>query len=674
MSTTENGCTWHFGIEAGRSEGPFDATGQNFRQRPYASLLRESLQNSMDAHINCINEDGSFSVPTVEVIFSFGALCAKDYPEFYSLRKHIESCYNSYPKNEDYRIFYRSMLDNFDSSYNFEIPYLKISDRRTTGMEYVRNDLSNPFQAFVRSSQISVKGDSSGAAGSHGYGKAAYYLLSPIRTLLVSTMTENRICYFEGASIIGSHIENNTMLCAAGYYDNNNGQPIRFDASSDNFSNCPIPKEFRRIEPGTDFYIMGFLPENIHQMCDDMIREALRSYWLAIYKGRISVIIKPRPLIEFVVNKASLPKYMDDCFPESKDESKQLRTMNPRPYYDAYTKQDTGDKAYIKFVDSFPTIGEVSMYVKKCKTKFDKIVHMRKPLMLVYGLAKDDDNGFYGLFLCENDKGDKLLKRLENSSHTEWKASNFRDAKNKIYPEGEQALKEINQFTSDCIKKMFGEKEDETLDIAGLSDFLYVPDSLIDEDNEVEHIVGLPNGEKNNDGSSINTNITDVKIMPNTIKTNNYGSVIIEKEGKIDPTKEGDEYVATGHGNGRSNVGTNISEGELPSKVMICPSGGKHWAVLDVPIRVFCQETGGKCYHIVKIHSNEAFDNVRLILKVGMEEDDEKIIPIVYTSIGNARYNIIDNFSLEKGTTTIKILFADNLPHTVVKNIYYEEN
>lgn len=50
MSAAENNCTWHFGIESGRSEGPFDATGQNFRQRPYASLIREAVQNSMDAY------------------------------------------------------------------------------------------------------------------------------------------------------------------------------------------------------------------------------------------------------------------------------------------------------------------------------------------------------------------------------------------------------------------------------------------------------------------------------------------------------------------------------------------------------------------------------------------------------------------------------------------------
>lgn len=673
MSTAENNCIWHFGSENGRSEGPFDATGQNFRQRPYASLLRESVQNSMDAHAKYINTDGSVSIPTVEVTFSFGSLVAKDYPEFYKLRDHIKCCYDSYPQNEDYKIFYNGMLENFDNRYRDEIPYLKISDRKTTGMGYVRNDLSNPFQAFVRSSQISVKGDCSGAAGSHGYGKAAYYLLSPVRTLLVSTMTEDGTCYFEGASIIGSHIKNDTLLCAAGYYDNNNGQPIQHNTSSDNPSNCSIPKEFRRKEPGTDFYIMGFLPENIDEMCEEMIRESLRSYWLAIFKDRISITLKkPQSSIDIVINKARLPLLMNSYFPESKDESKQLRTMNPRPYYDAYTKQETGDKAYVKFTDTFQTIGEVSMYIKKCKTKFDKIAHMRKPLMLVYGLPKDDDNGFYGLFLCENDKGDKILKRLENSSHTEWKASNFRDARNKIYPEGELALKEIELFTSDCIKKMFGNKEGKSLDIAGLSEFLYVPDTLIEED-DIENIIDQPIDRENNDGSSIKTNLTEEKMIPNTTKPNHYGSVIIEQEGKISHTEKGDILATTGHGYGSSEAGNNIPNGEIPSKVKISSSNGTHWSELEVPIRVFCQETDGYYYHFVKIHSDKAFNKAKLIMTVGMEEDDEKIIPIMYTSVGNARGHIIENFSLEKGTTTIKVLFADNLPHSVIKKLYYEE-
>lgn len=47
------------------------------------------------------------------------------------------------------------MLDNFDDNYSDEIPYLKISDFNTTGMEYVPNDLSNSFQAFVHLKLVS---------------------------------------------------------------------------------------------------------------------------------------------------------------------------------------------------------------------------------------------------------------------------------------------------------------------------------------------------------------------------------------------------------------------------------------------------------------------------------------------------------------------------------------
>ena len=53
--------------------------------------------------------------------------------------------------------------------------------------------------------------------------------------------------------------------------------------------------------------------------------------------------------------------------------------------------------------------------------------------------------------------------------------------------------------------------------------------------------------------------------------------------------------------------------------------------------------------------------------------DLEKKIPITYSDTGNARGNVIEGFSLAKGTTTIKILFADNMAHTVIKKMYYEE-
>lgn len=666
-------CCWHFGIETGRSEGPFDATGQNFKQRPNASLLREAVQNSMDAHIIKIDMDRHESIPTVEIYFSFGSIKKSDYPEFFKLRENIKLCLNTYSNNEDYKMFYNSMLENFDTNYKTEIPFLKISDRNTTGMKYVENDLCNPFQAFVRSSQISIKGDSNGAAGSHGYGKAAYYLLSPIRTLLVSTMTEDGRCYFEGASIIGSHVINNHINSSVGYYDNNGGQPSSDINNHDSIQPNQIPEEFKRIEPGTDFYIMGFLPENINEICEEMIGEALRSYWLAIYKEKISITIKPNHDTEITINKTRLSDLMDSYFPSSVDESKQLRALNPRPYYEAYTKQNIGNNQYCMFSEKIPVIGNVSLYVKKCKTKFDKIVFMRKPYMLVFAATKDEDNGYYGLFICEDPDGDKLLKRLENSSHTEWKASNFRNAAGKKYPEGELALNEIKRFINTCIDKIFKKSSQNSLDIAGLSDFLYVPDNLIEDDVTNEHIIGSPTGKTTNDGASISNKITGNIIKQQPTTKDRLGSVIIQEDGKINKSEEEKHFVSTGRNDKFGSNGNSQHYGENISNVGIDTSNGKHWRILDVPIRVFCHQECGKNYHIIKIHCKNNIDNAKLILSIGLDDNNEENVPIVYSDYGIIKGNCIERLSLKTGTNSLKILFADNLPHTVIKKIYYEE-
>ena len=152
----------------------------------------------------------------------------------------------------------------------------------------------------------------------------------------------------------------------------------------------------------------------------------------------------------------------------------------------------------------------------------------------------------------------------------------------------------------------------------------------------------------------------------------NYGAVIIEDDGEIDPIADGDDISATGHGDSGGGA-PYISGGDEPSSVKINSTEGKHWTILDVPIRVFCQKENGNCYHIVKIHTDNAFEKVKLVLSVGLEEEDEKKIPITYTDKGIARGNIIESFSLIKGTNTIKILFADNMAHTVIKKMYYEE-
>lgn len=60
------------------------------------------------------------------------------------------------------------------------VEYIKVSDYNTKGMDYKPND--SPFHAFVRAVGLTVKEEES-SGGFYGFGKAAYFLMSPIHTV-----------------------------------------------------------------------------------------------------------------------------------------------------------------------------------------------------------------------------------------------------------------------------------------------------------------------------------------------------------------------------------------------------------------------------------------------------------------------------------------------------------
>lgn len=48
MSLVESDCKWHFAPQlGGREDGPNDPMSESFKKTPYASLIRESIQNSL---------------------------------------------------------------------------------------------------------------------------------------------------------------------------------------------------------------------------------------------------------------------------------------------------------------------------------------------------------------------------------------------------------------------------------------------------------------------------------------------------------------------------------------------------------------------------------------------------------------------------------------------------
>lgn len=174
MSIAELDCKWHFAPQlGGREDGPNEPMQENFKKTPFASLVRESIQNSLDIPL-------SMTEP-VRVEYSIGRIQSVSYPNFFELRHHIQGCLDYFPNNEKAKAVYQPMLDYLDEiGKRGNLNYIKISDYNTEGMNYIKGKTDTPFYAFALSAGVSAKNDGF-TGGSFGFGKAAYFIFQNYR-------------------------------------------------------------------------------------------------------------------------------------------------------------------------------------------------------------------------------------------------------------------------------------------------------------------------------------------------------------------------------------------------------------------------------------------------------------------------------------------------------------
>lgn len=657
MNSSDNHCKWYFDIQTGEDQGPGDALGQNFKGEPYAALVRESIQNSLDVPL----EKG---LP-VKVVYSFGEIDSSNLEGFFDLKDHIKGCMDFWKAKKEIVEKYEKKLNFFNDDLFQSMHYLKVSDYNTLGMDYEYGNNNCPFYAFVRASKISIKGGPY-QGGTYGFGKAAYFQLSPINTLLISTRTSDGKVFFEGKSALCTHLYDGEKKTSVGFFDNNGGErPIE--------KQLEIPAMFRRNEDeaGTDFYILGINPAKMEDAVQKMTHEVLRSFHPAVEAGMLEVEIQA-PTDNVCITKETIEAYMIQEFPEELDTSGQFRTLNPRPYYDALVHKGEG-KGYNVIEGEKEHLGKVKMYIKKVPGAIDKIVFMRRPKMIVYAQKSQSSLGFYGVFVCEDEKGDDLLSKLENSSHSKWSRDFYRDEiTSECVQEGVDAINELKEFCAECINIIAGDNPSNELPIAGLDDLLYVPDSLIEEDNK-KTLLGQPVDSDNEENGSLTTSAKSVYVdnLPQKNPTP-IGTILVEKPGKTITASTDSSLVATGHGKGHRKGGNEPAPGAEIDAADIDISKGRHFVPMNVPIRVFAQTVNGIVFHIVVIHSDRVVKNGKIEFVVCGEQYDMQI-NVLHTDNGKPKNNTITNMAFGNEIVKVRIRFADNLPHTVQTKLYYEE-
>jgi hypothetical protein len=420
-----------------------DVTGMNdpvtttFKGNISWSLARESIQNIIDAH------DPQSNSPA-EADFTLIERTADDLPKLKQLAEKLTACRNTYHTDKDAVKFYNSAI--FKINTNQFIKILRISDYNTIGLTGDDNSSGNYF-SFMKSVGATSKSDTEG--GSFGLGKGAYYAASSFRTIFVSSVYDKNKYVFQGKSRLSSFKENDEWMQGNGSFGLKKQKPVR--------DKNLIPGLFEREDQGTDIYILGFEESNWEKQ---MIKSVLNFFWYSILIGRIKVKVGSTD-----INSDNLETLLTQYFDEDKVDKED--EPNPWPYYRAYT--EIGKKVY---EEKLPTLGKVKLSLLEKDNYPKKVALTRKTGMLIRRKFYNSINSYAGIFHCENEEGNKILRKMENSKHDEWESENASESE--LYEDAVKAQKELKDFINRSIKDMAGLTDSASARIGGLEEYLFL--------------------------------------------------------------------------------------------------------------------------------------------------------------------------------------------------------
>ena len=403
-------------------QGIRDGDIEVFDKTRYQSVIREAIQNSLDARLD--------DSKPVRMKFRFFDLEKKKYPSLIEIEKHVKACKNATKNGDDIEVVEKMISEITPNEYRC----LEISDYNTKGMNHAS------FDAFAHSRNISYK-SSTGSAGSKGMGKAAYFLGSYLHTIFVSSVYhEDKSMIFQGISRLCTHTLGAKTYAHKGYYSNDFKPDVNYD-------NAPL--EFQREEVGTSMFVLGTWQEN--DIATLMKRELLNHFWLSLLEEVLIVEIDGVEYNSSNVYSAILQEY------DSLHESGQYNSHpNPRQYIEAYNETNCTQKL---FEDNIEYLGDVKFIISKNQNYQGRIANFRKSKMLIYKDSSQLYKGYCGIFVCSDPVGNEILKKLENATHTEWKSGNWKN------PSAKKALKSFRAFIKRCIDDFVNKEQGSEISI-----------------------------------------------------------------------------------------------------------------------------------------------------------------------------------------------------------------
>ena len=266
--------SWQFPLRNGGIDFVQDHSSAHFSDDPIPKLVREIIQNSLDARESGTSDPVVVKFTDTEVD---RALIGAS-----QLYKHLTACLDR-AKAEGMPQPVRRIYENARKALKRErIRCLRVTDSGTTGLSDSKWDALVIQEGAVRKSDLGSPG------GSYGVGKNAVFNLSDAQAVFYSTRyvngREGRVEKMQGKATLMSHkspLRKGQDVQHIGFYKDSNGEPL--------FTR-QIPDFFRLDETGTGVFIMGFNPRS-SDWIDEVTTAVIENFFYAVHHKQLIVEI-----------------------------------------------------------------------------------------------------------------------------------------------------------------------------------------------------------------------------------------------------------------------------------------------------------------------------------------------------------------------------------------------
>lgn len=489
-----------------------DAGIETFTANMHRSLVREIIQNSLDAALPNIDEP-------VEVEFVSFDISRDKLPDVDGLQSAMEKCKNSNLNEPDaYKFFeYAEKILRQPT-----IKVLRISDYKTNGLEGSDTcEKGTSWSRLVKESGSSNKGQSSG--GSFGIGKSAAFACSDLRTVFYSSLDSKGLKSNFGVAKLVSFQDGEASgwTTGVGYYS----EDTDFIAIPEMAS---FDEEYIRTDSGTDIYIMG-----MHLASDlkkTFINAILLDFLVSLVKGKLVVNVQGE-----IIDKSRLPQYMSKLNPYDGEEIKNLldyyyllTSSNPNIKKIPLDEEIYGKKFGFKN-------GECTLYLRESEGLNRKIMITRSAGMRIFEQNRISGSiEFTGVLIIDGANMNEAFKKMEVPSHDAWEPGRCR-GEERLYTD---ILSGLRKYLRETVKECYGKITSNAMDAIGASDFL--PDK--------------PEGEQEDKLQKNDLSIRIKKMIGKPVDPIKEKSraVDIAEIGSGEDGERGSE-IGTGNGNGEGN-------------------------------------------------------------------------------------------------------------------------